>query len=97
MRRREGEMEGTPHEISETQIKVRQVTHFQPTWTEHQPGEGGTFTIQLILDHGAEEYVLRPTVDDADVLVRLLASGNDAFFDMERRVLMFANRSLVSS
>lgn len=87
-------MEGTAREISEHQIKVRQVTHFQPTWTEHRAGEVGTFTIQLILDHGAEEYVLRPTADDADVLVRLLASGNDAFFDMERHVLMFANRSL---
>ena len=90
-------MEDTPTEISERQIKVRQVTHFQPTWTEHKPGEVGTFTIQLILDHGAEEYVLRPTGEDADVLVRLLKGGDDAFFDMERHVLMFANRSLVGA
>ncbi len=85
---------GEHHEITERQIKVRQVTHFQPTWTEHAPGADGTFTIQLILDHGAEEYVLRPTADDADVLVDLLEAGEDVYFDLERKVLMFGNRAV---
>ena len=85
---------GGDHQITERQIKVRQVTHFQPTWTEHAPGEAGTFTIQLILDHGAEEYVLRPTADDADVLIQLLGDGKDTYFDMERSVLMFGNRAV---
>ena len=83
---------GGEHQITERQIKVRQVTHFQPTWTEHAPGEPGTFTIQLILDHGAEEYVLRPTADDADVLIQLFGGGKDTYFDLERSVLMFGNR-----
>ncbi len=88
-------MEAGEHgEITERQIKVRQVTHFQPTWTEHAPGAAGTFTIQLILDHGAEEYVLRATADDTDVLVDLLAEGEDIYFDLERKVLMFGNRSV---
>ncbi len=85
---------GGQHQITERQIKVRQVTHFQPTWTEHGPGAAGTFTIQLILDHGAEEYVLRPTADDTDVLVDLLSAGEDVYFDLERKVLMFGNRAL---
>ena len=85
---------GGEHQITERQIKVRQVTHFQPTWTEHDPGEPGTFTIQLILDHGAEEYVLRTTADDADVLVHLLEGGTGTYFDLERNVLMFGNRAV---
>jgi hypothetical protein len=85
---------GGEHQITERQIKVRQVTHFQPTWTEHAPGESGTFTIQLILDHGAEESVLRPTADDADVLVHLLEGAKDTYFDLERSVLMFGNRAV---
>jgi hypothetical protein len=85
---------GRDHKITESQIKVRQVTHFQPTWTEHSAGEPGTFTIQLILDHGVEEHILRPTAEDADVLLRLLAEGNSTYFDLERSVLMFGNRAV---
>ena len=86
---------GGHQQITERQIKVRQVTHFQPTWTEHAPGDAGTFTIQLILDHGAEEYVLRPSADDAEVLVGLLANAEkDIYFDTDRKVLMFGNRAV---
>jgi hypothetical protein len=85
---------GGEHQITERQIKVRQVTHFQPTWTEHDAAEPGTFTIQLILDHGAEEYILRPTVDDADLLIQLLSAGRDTYFDLDRSVLMFGNRAV---
>ena len=62
--------ESTP---AERQIQVRQVTHVQASWTEQERGGPGAFTLQLILDHGADEYVLRPSAEDADVLVKLLA------------------------
>lgn len=75
-------------------IQVRQVTHFQPTWTEKAPGAAGTFTIQLVLDHGAEEYVLRPTADDTDVLYEMLSRGRNVYFDLERKVLMFGNQGI---
>jgi hypothetical protein len=76
---------------TERQIKVRQVTHVQASWTEEERGGPGAFTLQLILDNGAEEYVLRPTAEDADVLVKLFARSANATFDMERKVLMFGN------
>lgn len=76
---------------TERQIKVRQVTHVQASWTEQDRGEPGAFTLQLILDNGAEEYVLRPSAEDADVLVKLLARSANASFDMERKVLMFGH------
>ncbi len=76
---------------SDRQIKVRQVTHVQASWTEQERGGAGAFTFQLILDNGAEEYVLRPSADDADVLLKLFARSNQATFDLERRVLMFGN------
>jgi hypothetical protein len=70
---------------------VRQVTHVQASWTEQDRGGPGAFTLQLILDHGADEYVLRPSAEDADVLVKLLARSKSAAFDSERKVLIFAN------
>lgn len=79
---------------AERQIQVRQVTHVQASWTEQARGEPGAFTVQLILDHGADEYVLRPTADDTDVLVKLLARSSNATFDVDRKVLMFGNLAI---
>jgi hypothetical protein len=76
---------------SERQIQVRQITHVQASWTEEERGAPGAFTLQLILDNGAAEYVLRPTAEDADVLVKLFARGANAMFDGERKVVMFGN------
>ena len=77
----------------ERQIKVRQVTHVQASWTEQERGAPGALTLQLILDHGADEYVLRPSADDAQVLVLLLDRSKQVNFDLERKVLMFGNIS----
>ena len=76
---------------AERQIQVRQVTHAQASWTEQERGAPGAFTLQLVLDHGADEYVLRPSAEDTDVLVKLLARSKSAAFDLERKVLIFAN------
>ncbi len=82
---------------TEGQIRVREVTQYQVTWTERERAQPGAFTVQLILDHGGEEYVLRPTAEDAEVLVDLLATGESVYFDLDRRVLMFGNRSTRSA
>ena len=79
---------------AERQIQVRQVTHVQASWTEQERGAPGAFTLQLILDNGASEYVLRPTAEDADVLVKLFAPSATASFDVDRKVLMFGNLSV---
>ncbi len=76
---------------------MRQVTHFQVSWTEGQRAAPGAFTVQLVLDHGAEEYVLRPTAEDAVALVALLDRNETAFFDLERKVLILATRPTVRS
>ncbi|HMM40772.1 MAG TPA: hypothetical protein PKA95_02600 [Thermomicrobiales bacterium] len=72
-------------------IKVRQVTNIQASWTEGERGDDGQFTLQLILDHGADEYVLVPSEDDLDVLLKLFKRAESATFDMDRKVLMFGN------
>jgi hypothetical protein len=79
---------------AERQIQVRQVTHVQASWTEEERGKPGAFTLQLVLDHGADEYVLRPSAEDADVLVKLLARSKSASFDLDRKVLIFANLAI---
>jgi hypothetical protein len=78
---------------TEEQIQVRQVTHMQASWTERGRGADGAFTFQLILDHGAAEYVLRPTAHDAEVLLELFARSHAAF-DVGRKVLIFGDLEL---
>ncbi len=75
----------------EQQLQVREVTQIQASWTEQERGAPGAFSMQLILDNGVEEYIIRPTADDADVLLQLLQRSNHATFDMGRKVLMFSN------
>jgi hypothetical protein len=79
---------------TESAIKVRQVTDYQASWTERERGAPGAFTFQLILDNGAEEYVIRPTAEDAKVISKLLERSEALFFDMERRVLVPNNLPL---
>lgn len=76
---------------TERLVKVREVTHIQASWTERERGEDGDFTLQLILDNGVEEYVLRPSEDDLDVLLKLFKTSDHTTFDLERKVLMFSN------
>jgi len=80
-----------PSSRTERHIQVRQVTHVQASWTQENRGAPGAFTLQLILDNGAAEYVLRPTAEDTDVLVKLFARSAGATFDLERKVLIFGN------
>jgi hypothetical protein len=83
-----------PEQRTEHEIKVREVTDYQAAWTERERGAPGAFTIQLILDRGADEYVIRPTAEDAEVIVALMGSSGRVHFDLERKVLMFGTMSV---
>jgi hypothetical protein len=78
-------------ERTKHQIAVREVTELRAAWTEEERGASGAFTIQLILDGGADEYVLRPTAEDAEVLLDLWKGGETVSFDLSRKVLIFGN------
>ncbi len=79
---------------TEESIRVRQVTDVQASWTERERGAPGAFTFQLILDNGAEEYVLRPTADDAKVFMKLFKRTDTVYFDLDRKVLIPSDISL---
>ena len=81
-------------QTTERKILIREVTQVQASWTEAERGEPGAFTLQLILDHGADEYVLRPTASDTDVILRLIKRSDKAVFDIERKVLIFGSISV---
>jgi hypothetical protein len=42
----------------------------------------------LILDDGAEEYVLLPTADDTKVMLKLFQSTDTVYFDLGNKVLV---------
>jgi hypothetical protein len=76
---------------TEQSIRVRQVTDVQISWSEEGRGGPGAFTVQLILDNGAEEYVLRPTAEDVKVQNDLFKQTKTVYFDLDRKVLIFGN------
>ena len=78
----------------ERNIMVRQVTDVQFSWTEEGRGEHGEFTVQLVLDNGAEEYVLQPTAEDAKVQLELFKTASTVYFDLDRKVLIPSGISL---
>jgi hypothetical protein len=80
--------------VSAQQIKVRKVTHWQPTFTHRDSGQHGLYTFQLILDNGADEHILGVTAEDADNLFDWLHASTDVYYDLERRVLMFGTRAV---
>ncbi len=69
-------------------INVRKVSDVHANWDEQENGEPGKWSFQLILDDGAEEYVVRPTVADAKVMLKLIGASESTFFDTERKVLI---------
>ena len=76
------------------QLRVRKVTSWQARFTGQGDGQPGINTFQLILDEGADEYVLRPTDDDFDNLVDCLEGARNVYFDLSRKVLMFGVRGV---
>lgn len=81
-------------ENPQSAIKVRRVTDIHSNWNEEGFGESGKFSFQLILDDGAEEAVIRPTVEDSDVLMDIIPASGEIYFDTERRVIIFNNVEL---
>lgn len=87
----------TQEQQTQRAIQVRQVTDYQASWTEEERGGHGTFTFQLILDNGAEEYVIQPTVSDSKVIRKLLDRAQVLAFDLERKTLILNDHPLGGS
>jgi hypothetical protein len=82
-------MPKVPQPVTDDSVRVRQVSHYQFSWVAGEPGAGGTFTLQLILDQGAWEEIVTVQPEDAEVLQHLLARAGAVYYDIHRRTLMF--------
>ena len=82
-------MPEVPQPVTDDSLKVRQLSHYQFSWVAGEPGQPGTYTLQLVLDQGAWEEVLTINAEDADALQDLLKNTKDVHYDVGRRVLMF--------
>jgi len=76
-------------EGSEGRIQVRQVTDLHANWSEQGEGRDGKFSLQLILDDGAEERVIRPTSEDADAMMEIIEMSDSLYFDLANGVFLF--------
>jgi hypothetical protein len=69
-------------------IKVRQVTDVHGNFSAQGQGEPGTFSLQFVLDDGAEERVLLLTSEDTRTLMMMIDEAESMYFDTERGVLI---------
>ena len=44
--------------------------------------------MQLILDNGAQEYVLQPSAEDTKVQLELFKRARVVYFDLDRKILI---------
>jgi hypothetical protein len=83
-----------PSKLTDDDIKVRQLSHYQFSWTAQGSAEEGVWTLQLVLDQGAWEEVLTLDADDAEVLQGLLRHASSVHYDVGRRVMMFGTQRI---
>ena len=74
---------------TEQQIQVRQVTDVHANWSNQGELEDGKFSYQLILDNGAEEAVIMPSPESAEVLRDLIKDAQTLYWDKTNEVLIF--------
>ncbi len=74
---------------TEQQIQVRQVTDVHANWSNQGELEDGKFSYQLILDDGAEEAVIMPSPESAEVLRDLIRDAETLYWDKTNEVLIF--------
>jgi len=92
MARGRGKTEGNAGDgirMTDDSLRVRELSHYQFSWTANEGGQAGIWTLQLVLDQGAWEEVLTVTAEDADNLQDTLRSTSTVYYDIDRRVLMF--------
>ncbi len=77
-----------PEERPQEAIQVRQVTEIHGNYNEEGEGQFGKFSLQLILDEGAEEYVLRIPAEDVRTLMQMIDGAESLYFDTERGVFL---------
>ena len=75
--------------MTDDSLRVRQLSHYQFSWTAAGGGQSGIWTLQLVLDEEAWEEVLTVSAEDADNLQVTLKNTKSVFYDIDRRVLMF--------
>lgn len=74
---------------ADERIQVRKVTDLHANWSNQGELKPGKFSLQLILDNGAEETVVLPTAPDTKVLVKLFQAGDTVYYDTGRGAITF--------
>ena len=82
--------------VTDDSIKVRQLSHYQFSWVAGEPGQTGTYTLQLVLDKCAWEEVITLTSDAAVALHDMLVNQCTVMYDVTRRTLMFGTHPVRS-
>jgi len=70
---------------AEGAIRLRRVTDVHADFDAGGPGEDGRFFFLFILDNGAEEFVLEPSVSAGRLLLSMIEDAETLFVDTERQ------------
>ena len=72
---------------TDQRIRVRKITDVHGNYSVREDQQPGQFSFQLILDDGAEEHLVLPDAEAAKVVLRLLRGSDQAYFDLDKRVI----------
>jgi hypothetical protein len=75
---------------ADRRILVRKITDVHANYSVRDDGQPGQFSLQLILDDGAEEHLVLPDAEATKVVLRLLRASDTAYFDLEKRIISLA-------
>ena len=65
-------------------IRVRRVTDVHADFDDEGPGEEGSVRFVFVLDDGAEEYVMEPTISTARLVLAMIRDAESLMLDTER-------------
>ena len=69
--------------------RERTVTSSQVAWQSSSTAAAGRFSLELVLDHGADHHLLEISAQDLKVILQLMTRSGTTLFDRDRLMLTF--------
>ena len=66
------------------EVHIRRVTNVHADFDDEGPGGDGVVRFQFILDDGAEEYVMTPTISPGRLILAMIRDAETLLLDTER-------------
>lgn len=69
--------------------RARTVTSSQVAWQSSSTAAAGQFSLEVVLDHGADHHLLEVSAQDLKVILQLMKRSSTTLFDRDSLTLTF--------